>query len=265
MVLGSYMAVIEVQIGDESDSSTFDKVAFLYIYLEPTISGTIVLLVFSYQRRYLLKSYKLLQKLTKTLEDEGVTITTWLVKYQTWLFCSVFVMGNTLWNLHSYMNGKTTLHSLYENLGWCLSFHVQQIILLYFLVHMDLSYCTTTKLNEHLQSLKKNSKSIFTKLTNVGNMHFELCKSIAYINKICTPTILLFSVRSYFVLCCSLMSLNGMLPKLKIDFFILAFMYVGTATQFVIWSEMVYRTVSNKQEWISVRSECLHTIKKTTQ
>lgn len=245
MILGSYMAILEVYMGEESNSSTFDKIAFLYIYIEPTISGTIVLVAFIHHGRYLMKSFDILHKILKTLEQQGCTISLSYIKIQAMLFLIMFIVGNFLWNLHSYLNGKSRLHSFYEYLGWGISFHAQQVILIYFVVHMKICQIIANLLNDCLKSLQavKNDE-VLEKLTKIGAMHFELCKSVTYMGKMSSPTILLFSIRSYFVLCCSLMSLNGMLPKLKVDFFILALIYLSTTVQFVLRNENAYREVS---------------------
>lgn len=248
MVVGSYVAVTEVRTGEESNSSLFDKIAFLYIYLEPTVSGTIILLAFTYHRRYLLKSFKIVHRTTKSLEEQGSRISMLYVKIQTALFLVVFIVGNIIWNFHSYLNKKSTLHSFYEYLGWGISFHIQQVLLFYFVVHMELSQLTVSLLNQTLQKI--DDQDVMAKLTKIGAMHSELCKAVTCMDKLCSPVILLFSIRSYFVLCCSVLSLNGMLPKLKGDFLILACIYVGTTVQFVFRSESFHRTVS--KDWITI-------------
>lgn len=250
MLLGSYMAVMEVRMGEESNTSLFDKTAFLYIYLEPTISGTIVLLAFTNHRSYLIKSYQILHKIIKTLEQQGLKMSMLYIKVQTRLFVAVFVVGNFLWNLQSYCNGKSALHSFYEYLGWGISFHAQQVLLIYFVLHIKMSHGAINLLNKHLMTLNNDDANAMEKLSQIGAMHFELCKSLGYMVKICSPTILLFSMRSYFVLCCSLMSLNGMLPKMKSDFFILAWIYVVTTVQFVLRSETVYKEASVPRQQI---------------
>lgn len=251
MLLASYMAVMEVYMGEESDSSSFDKIAFLYIYLEPTISGTIVLLASTSHRKYLLKSFKIIHKILATLETQGMKISMLPIKIQTIMFLIVFLVGNFLWNVHSYYNGKSKLHSFYEYLGWGISFHIQQVVLIYFVVHMEISQGAVNLMNNHLNTLQKTDSDLMMDLTKMGAMHFEVCKAVSYMDRISSPTILLFSIRSYFVFCCSLMSLNGMLPRLKGDFFILAIIYVVTTVQFVLRSEGFYRTVS---VWWKVRS-----------
>lgn len=252
MILGLCMAIIEVLQGDMSDSSAFDRDTFLYIYIEPAISGTIVLLVVTWYRKYLIKSYWMLHAVAKTLDEAEFKVRTKPVRVQINIFFFVFCFGNFIFILHSYVNGKNTLHLFYEYLGWGISFHIQQIHLFYFLVHMIFSHRAANSINDYLNSLKRlepgDKDGAFEKLSSIGNLHFELCKSVAYMSKMCSPTIVLFSVRSYLVLCCSLMSLNGTLPKMKGDFFILTIVYVVTCIGVVVWNEIVFTTVSFTKE-----------------
>lgn len=243
MLLGSYLAVLEVLQGEERNSSFFDKIAFLYIYLEPTLSGTIVLVAFIHHRKYLMRSFEILHKILKTLEQQGCTISLFYIKVQTTTFLITFIVGNLLWNIHSYVNGKSLLHSFYEYLGWGISFHAQHVVLIYFVVHMKISQVAASLLNKHLKTLQIGADDVMEKLSKIGAMHYELCTSVAYMARMSSPTIFLFSIRSYFVLCCSLMSLNGMLPKLKGDFFILAVIYLCTTVQLALRNENVYRAV----------------------
>lgn len=243
MLLASYLAVLEVLIGEESNSSLFDQAAFLYIYLEPTISGTIVLLAFIHHRKYLIRSFDIIHKILKTLERQGCTVSVLYIKIQTNLFLAVFLVGNLLWNIHSYLNGKSKLHSFYEYLGWGISFHAQHVVLIYFVVHIKISQIAARLLNERLQAFQMGDDDAMVKFAKIGAMHFELCRAVAYMGRICTPTTLLFSIRTYFVLCCSLLSLNGMLPTLKVDFFILALIYLTTTVHLVLRNETVHREV----------------------
>lgn len=243
MALGSYMAVLEVQYGEEADSSTFDKIAFLYVYLEPTASGAAVLTVFIRRRRLFLESFRRLHAIAKKLEEgEERRVSTTTVRARVVFFATTFIVSNSLWNIASYFNGKTALHSVYEYLGWGISFHLQQVLLLYYTVHLDLDCSISDALNDHLSSLDA-APDPAEKLSTIAHLHSEMCGSLSYINRITSPTLLLFSVRTYLVACCTLMSLNGMLPKLKVDFVVLALVYLVTCVQIALRSEAMRKKV----------------------
>lgn len=247
MIAGSCLAILELTKGKPVD---FDTGTLIYMFTEPTITGIIIINDFAKKQKQFLKSIRLLNTVELGFHKLGIKRTCpimvkWMIRY----YYSAIIIGNFSYNLFSYIAGKSATHSVYEYLSYGISFHVQNTIITYYLTFAALLLQNFIAINKRLETIKRpvsDVKRMVEELKLLGEMHFCLCKSLQNINEVCAKTVFLYSMRAFIEICAWLLSLNGLLPKLRVDFTMMIVCYTMTLS----FNAMLNEAVKN---WVRYR------------
>lgn len=239
MIIGSYLAIVEITRDEISD---FDVVTLIYMFTEPTITGIIIIDNFTRKQKQFLQSAELLHEVDEEFFKLGLKRTIPVVKWMITYYLNAIVFGNFAYNVLSYVGGKTMIHSIYEYLSYGISFHAQNTIICYYNTFTTIIIQDLMAINEHIETIGRpvgDVKRMEHELKSLGKMHFSLCESLKKINDACATTIFMYSMRAFIEICAWLLSLNGLLPKLKVDFTMMIVCYVMTMLCIAVSNQMM--------------------------
>lgn len=261
MILGSYTAIYVLT---KNESVDFDTATLIYMYTEPTVTGIIVIFDFSNKQKQFFKSIELLHETDNKLTLLGLKRKLPIVKWQLIVFYSNIFVGNLFYNILSYTGGKPIIHSIYEYMSYGISFHMQNVIIVYYFTFGMLIFQNFSIINQRLETIQRpvgNIERMVQELQLLGRMHFDLCKSLKNINDVCATTFFLYSLRAFVEVCAWLLSLNGLLPKLRTDFTMMILCYISTVLYNATVNGLLKNTVRYFNYQVSVASMSLSNVK----
>lgn len=244
MITGSYLAVLELTREKTID---FDTATLIYMFTEPTLTGIIIINDFANKQKQFLKSIELLDEVDLNFNKIGLKRNSPVIKWMIIYYYSAISIGNFTYNVFSYLGGKSMVHSMYEYLSYGISFHAQNTIITYYLTFATLIMQNFVVINRRLETTGRPVRDIermLDELKCLGDVHFSLCKSLKNINETCAKTVFLYSMRAFIEICAWLLSLNGLLPKLKVDFTMMIICYMMTLLFSAVLNEVVKNLVS---------------------
>lgn len=247
MCLGSYLAT--TRLIKTKQAMDFDTMIQFYLHLEPLLGGLITVVSFTIQQKNYLKAIELMDevsKLLKTLHLKPKLLFVWMHYY---LFYFSIIVGNAFYICLSYVTGKSILVLLYDYMTDGVCFHAQSSTLLQFGVFMMISSEIFVLLNEHIRKLDENCVDTITalkQLQTIGDIHFKLCKAINKMNETCSTILLVYTIKSYFEFGGLMLSINGVLPALTVEFIALSIFYSITGIEITINCELMNKFVSTR-------------------
>lgn len=257
MLVGSYTAIIVLT---KDKSVDFDTATLIYMFTEPSVTGSIIIFDFARKQKQFFKSIELLERIDCKLKQMGLKRNLAIVKWELTVFYTFLVLGNLLYNTFSYMGGKPVIHSVFEYMSYGISFHVQNVIILYYFTFGALVLQNFVVINRRLEAIVRPVRDVermVQELQGLGEIHFDLCEALKAINVACSKTMFLYNMRAFVEVCAWLLSLNGLLPKLRTDFTMMIMCYVTTVIYSATVSEILRNVVSFSKY---IQSEALHCI-----
>lgn len=244
MLAGSYLAVLELTKEKPID---FDTATLIYMFTEPTLTGIIIINDFATKQKQFLKAAELLDEVDVDFHRLGLKRNNPVVKWMITYYFSAIFFGNLTYNVLSYIGGKSMVHSIYEYLSYGISFHAQNTIIAYYSTFAALVMQNFSVINRRLDTIGRPVRDIegmVIELKLLGKTHFSLCKALININEACAKTVFLYNMRAFIEICAWLLSLNGLLPTLRVDFTMMIICYVMTLLFNATLNEIVKNWVS---------------------
>lgn len=211
MGLGVYGVIIEAT-GGFLKPIDFTIAIVVFIYAEPPLSSLILLNIFLNKRRKLFRSYSTLREACDKLKEMS-PVSLKFARIVLVSCCVIFVVDTTDWLFLVYFTRRPIGETVYEGLSYGIALKSQSVMVVYFIVHMTISFSVFAALNLYLSRLRSsklyvNKEQLVERLKLVGKIHGDLCKAHGEIANVCAPIVLTFLFRFYFLLTGSLLSIN---------------------------------------------------------
>lgn len=241
----------------------FDLALTIYVYTEPTISITIILIIFGKNKEKLLKSFETLNRICNRLDEIKSPVSLTLLHFLMGLIYFLGCSGVVFWYLGGWLINRL-FEAFIKAQCYGIAFYIQNTVMSILFCHMILSFLAFQALNARLRALRKRqlwmSKDDLKKtLKLIGVIHGELCQAHNDILQLCFPTVLLFSLRAGLQFSLLILIVCGIVPKGDTIFFLTPLIVYGGDCFFVaLISDTLGECVSKLIDRF-FRSDCLFT------
>lgn len=227
MVIGDYLTVMEVT---ESLAKLldFDAVIRICVYIEPTISTTMILMIHIKHTKKFLKSFEILNCSCNQLGVIKAPVSPKLIRLFILFSYTLSTAGIIVWFSVGFFLNKL-FEAFYKAMGFGIAFYIQGTIVAALFCHMTLTVSAFQALNTRLHQLRKTKQLLTRKnhLRLIATVHSDLCRAYHGIFKFCFPTVILFFVRAGLQFCIVFMVFSGMVDKGDTFFLLLPLVWYG--------------------------------------
>lgn len=242
LMMASGTCIAHSMLSTDVSYIEFDKATLLFLYTEPSIVGSIMLVHFVYHHEKLVRAVQLLENVGNCLYKLNLKPSTKPVKYiLIFFYVAMFIIG-TVYNILLQVQKRSVLFVIYSYMTCGTALFLEHAIILYF-------YCVCVQivhnlvmLNDYLETCEQQHE--FLKMTEknlriASEIHFMLCEALKNIQTACNLTMLLYSMRAQIIIFLWTLSLNGMLPKLLLDFAVQVMCCAITVVAITVLSEVL--------------------------
>lgn len=231
----------------------FDKATLLFMYTEPSITGSIMLVHFVYHHEKLVRAVQLVDNVGNSLYKLNLKPS---IKPNVYIliffYCTMSILG-TVYNTLLYLQGRSAVFVLYSYMTCGMALFLQHAIILYFCCVCAQIVYNLLILNDYLETCEQQHE--FSNMTEknlriASDIHFMSCEALKSIQTACNLTILLYTMRAQIITFVWILSLNGMLPKLLLDFVVQVMCYAITVVAITVLSELLKSQVITSFKFI---------------
>lgn len=218
MVGGSFLA--HVTLSKDTSYNSFDQAILFFLFTEPSITGTVMLIHFGYKHKEFMRSLKILEDVGKILHKLRLEPSIKPVRAVMIFFYSASSALGILYYSILLYQGRSIIFIIFSYMTTGTVLFVQHIILLYFVSTCFLIIHNVAVVNKYLETFEEQadfSQKTEKNLRTTAEVHFLLCEALKHLVSACDLTILIYGVRAQVMVFLWILSLNGMLPKMIID------------------------------------------------
>lgn len=227
MVIGDYLTVMEVTQSLVKPLD-FDAIIRICVYIEPTISTTVILMIHIKHTKKFLKSFETLNHSCNQLDEIKARLSPKLIRLFIQFSYTLATVGVIVWFFVGAFLDKL-FEAFYKGMGFGIAFYIQGTIVAALFCHMTLTVSAFHALNTRLHQLRKTTELLIRKkqLRLIAIVHSDLCKAYHGIFRFCFPTVFLFFVRAGLQFCIVFMVFSGMIDKGDRIFLVLPLFWYG--------------------------------------
>lgn len=218
MAGGSCLA--QVSLSKDASYNSFDRTILFFLFTEPSITGTLMIVHFGCKHKAFMKSLKILEDVGRILHKLKLEPSTKPVRNViVFFYCASSVIGLLYYSILLYQ-GRSITFMMFSYMTTGTVIFIQHIILLYFVATCILIIHNVIVVNQYLETFEEKadfSRKTEDNLRATAEVHFLLCEALKHLVSACELTVLIYGVRAQVVVFLWILSLNGMLPKMLID------------------------------------------------